>query len=260
MKKLTLLCAVLLVVTLGWSGSAQAITNGQPDGNGHPFVGLVTDFEFVCSGSAISPTKFITAAHCFDTPGKAVSVSFDTNAQFSANPPPPTYHTGHWYPDPQFCIACAKGLPGFDTHDVAVVIFDAPVTLPGYASLPSQGQVDTLPMGTDISIVGYGVQNFLRGGGQPRPDRSTIFIRYFAANRLIQSNNSISGEFLKLSANPGQGKGGTCFGDSGGPNLLGNSTTILGVNSFVTNGNCTGVTYSYRIDTAAALSYINSVN
>src|SRR5262249_40311607 len=159
----------VVVVLLASAAPAHAITNGEPDGNGHPFVGLVTDFRFVCSGTAISPTKFITAAHCFDTPGKAVSVSFDTNARFSANPPPPVYHTGHWFPNPQFCIACSKGLPGFDTHDVAVVIFDQPVNLPAYGNLPSQGLVDTLPMKTDVTIVGYGVQNFLRGNGQPRP-------------------------------------------------------------------------------------------
>ena len=60
-----------------------------------------------------------------------------------------------------------------------------------------------------------------------------------------------------MTANPSQGRGGTCFGDSGGPILLGD--TILGVNSFVNNDNCAGVTYSYRIDTAEALAFINSV-
>src|SRR5262249_11661026 len=47
------------------------------------------------------------------------------------------------------------------------------------------------------------------------------------------SGNSIAHEFIKLSANPSQGTGGACFGDSGGPDLLGD--TILAVNSFVTN-------------------------
>jgi hypothetical protein len=42
-----------------------------------------------------------------------------------------------------------------------------------------------------------------------------------------------------LRANPGGGSGGTCFGDSGGPVLLGDTNIVLGVNSFVTNNNCT---------------------
>jgi hypothetical protein len=50
-------------------GPAQAITNGQPDGNGHPNVGvMVVDFgsgpERLCSGELIAPTQFLTAAHC----------------------------------------------------------------------------------------------------------------------------------------------------------------------------------------------------
>jgi hypothetical protein len=43
----------------------------------------------------------------------------------------------------------------------------------------------------------------------------------------------------------------------GGPDLLGGTDTILVVNSYVTNGNCAGVTYSNRIETYA-LDFINS--
>ena len=53
-----------------------------------------------------------------------------------------------------------------------------------------------------------------------------------------------------------RGGGGTCFGDSGGPNFPSGTNIILGLNSFVTNGNCTGVTYSYRADTAAARAFL----
>jgi secreted trypsin-like serine protease len=53
-------------------------------------------------------------------------------------------------------------------------------------------------------------------------------------------------------------KGSTCFGDSGGPNLLGGTNIVLGVNSFVANLICSGNTYSYRVDTAQALEWITS--
>jgi trypsin len=58
--------------------------------------------------------------------------------------------------------------------------------------------------------------------------------------------------------NPGGGSGGTCFGDSGGPDLLADTDIVLGVNSYVTNVNCAGVGYSFRIDTSAVLAWINS--
>jgi hypothetical protein len=253
MRRLAVVLVVAMVMALGSVSSAFAILHGQPDGNRHPYVGLVTDFEFVCSGAAISPTLFVTAAHCFDEPGKEVFVTFDPNSFFNEDA---IFVSGHWYPDPEFCIGCAGGLPGFDTHDVAVVVLDEPVSLSQYAALPEEGLVDTLAMGTTVTSVGYGVQHFHRGGGPPEPD--AFFTRFFAPSRLIQSNNRISDEFLKLSANPAQGKGGTCFGDSGGPNLLGNTNIILSVTSFGTNGNCAGVGYSYRIDTEEALSFIGS--
>ena len=85
-----------------------------------------------------------------------------------------------------------------------------------------------------------------------------LFTRYYAPSRLIQSNHKQSVEFIKLSANPAKGKGGTCFGDSGGPDLLGGTNTILAVNSYVTNGNCAGVTYSNRVDSSLVLEFINS--
>ncbi len=79
----------------------------------------------------------------------------------------------------------------------------------------------------------------------------------FAPAEVIQSNDAISAEYLKVSQNEAQGKGGTCFGDSGGPVLYGD--TILAVTSFGSNSNCAGVGYYNRVDTPDALDFINSL-
>lgn len=246
-------CLVAALV-LGTFGSADAVTNGRPDDNRHPYVGLVSNGYFVCSGTLLSPTVFLTAAHCFPS-GERVGITFDTNGFYAENL---VFYEGTFHADPQFCIGCAPGLVGFDTHDVAVVELDLPVptsVVSSYGQLPTPNLVDTLPMRTEVTIVGYGVQNFVRGGGPPRP--GAAFTRFFAPSLLIQSNNLISNEFIKMTANPAQGNGGSCFGDSGGADFLGNTNIILAVNSFVTNGNCAGITYSYRVDTPEALGFIN---
>jgi len=127
MKRILLPVAVALMLMLGVV-PAGAILNGVPDGTNHPYVGMVTDVNFVCSGAAVSPTKFITAAHCFDTgPGTPVLVTFDPEGfdDFPAG-----FVSGTWTPHPGWCIACGNGLVGFDINDVAVVILDNPVVLP----------------------------------------------------------------------------------------------------------------------------------
>jgi hypothetical protein len=255
MKKITVILSAVLLLALVLAGTAFAVTNGQPDGDNHPYVGMAIGAAtgggfWVCSAAAISPTVLVTAAHCFEGPD--VLVSFDEEPLLGGLA---AFLPGTWTPDPEWCIGCSGGLPGFDSHDVAVIVLDEPVSLPRYAELPDPWFVDTLPMNTKVDLVGYGVQ-FDQGGG-PRYPEDGAFTRYYAPTKLVASNHVHSDEYIKLTANPAQGKGGTCFGDSGGPDLLGGTDIILAVNSYVTNGNCAGVTYSNRIDTYA-LDFINS--
>jgi Trypsin len=251
--------APLVICALAAAGApVMTITNGEPDGNRHPYVGVVIQpipempgFFSICSGSALSPTKFLTAAHCAD-PSRPVLVSYKSGPPFSLSK---DFTSGTFHPHPAWCIGCGPGLPGFDYHDVAVVTLDRRSNPGGFAMLPAAGLVDTLEMGTPVDIVGYGTQGFVPGGGP----KQEIFLltRYFAPSQLVQSNNVTSTEFIKLTANPSQGTGGICFGDSGGPDLLGGTNVVLAVNSYVTNGNCSGVTYSNRVDLPDILSFIN---
>jgi hypothetical protein len=237
-----------------------AVTNGEPDGNRHPYVGVAIQpipdmpgYVSVCSGTAISSTRFLTAAHCFN-PSQPVFVSYKSGPPLSLAR---DFTQGTFYPHPEWCIACGGGLQGFDSHDVAVIALDRRVNPGGFGVLPSEGLVDTLPMGTPVDLVGYGVQGFVRGGGPSQ--QVFLFTRYFAPTILVASNNVQSDEFIKLEANPSAGTGGTCFGDSGGPDLLGGTNVVLAVNSYVTNDNCAGVTYSNRVDLPDILAFIRSI-
>lgn len=249
-----LLVGIVAAVIVAAAAPVMTVTNGRPDGNRHPYVGIALQAApgggfFVCSGSFISATRFLTAAHCFD-PSLPALVS-------PLNQPPFGVVSGVVHNDPDWCIACSNGTQGFDSHDVAVIALDGAVILPEYADLPDVGFVDTLPMRQSVDIVGYGVQGFIRGGGPP--EEIFTAVRFFAPSELIQSNNRASGEFIKLTANPSQGTGGICFGDSGGPDILSGTNIVLAVNSFVTNGNCTGVTYSQRVDLPDILAFITSI-
>jgi hypothetical protein len=83
-------------------------------------------------------------------------------------------------------------------------------------------------------------------------------VRLFAPSELVSGKFVHSAEFMRLALNAGGDSGGTCFGDSGGPDLLGGSDTVLAVNSYVTNVNCSGVGYSSRVDIPEVLDWIES--
>jgi hypothetical protein len=201
----------------------------------------------------VSPRLVITAAHCFTFPTDTAWVNFDDN--YRANPfPSSSFHRGTWHADPQFCMACRPGLVGFDTHDLAVIVLDEPLALPEYGALPAAGLLDRLGKGTEITSVGYGIQELIPAPGGKVRFRDGNRMR--AESVVVSDRNSGADEFVKLSANPSGTGGGTCFGDSGGPNFLSGTKVVLAVNSFVTNGYCAGVTYSYRTDTASARAFL----
>jgi hypothetical protein len=264
----TLIVVALLAVT---ATAAYAITNGEPDAGRHPYVGLLV-FDSApgvpgwrCSGSLIAPKVVLTAGHCTDG-AVAARVWFDENEV-----PRPKYPYGgpgsgavegtpHTYGE--FCTGCGNGLPQFAHGDVGIVVLDEAVNVGGFAELPTAGLVDTLKNKTAIDFVGYGVkyQAKIPGNQLPQPPPYNRWTgprtRYYAPSELVSGKFVHSDEFMRLALNPGGGSGGTCFGDSGGPDLLREKNIVLAVNSYVTNVNCSGVGYSFRVDTPEVLAWI----
>jgi len=263
MRKVTLALVVTVVLLLATAGIAGAITNGVPDGENHPYVGLLVFDDAAgpawrCSGSLLSPTLVLTAGHCTELNGPA-RIWMDEIV--TGNPEYPfggsTSYEGTAYTYPEFCIGCGNGLPGFAAWDVGVVVLSEPVpdsVVSEYAQLPDEGQVSDLKNKTPIDFVGYGVQEQIHGGGPPV--WTGLRDRYYAPSALVSGKFKHSDLFMKLALNPGGGSGGTCFGDSGGPDLLGGTDTVLAVNSYVTNSNCSGVGYSQRVDVPEVLEWV----
>jgi len=282
MKKTTLALVLALALTFGLIGTVGAITNGQPDAGRHPYVGLLV-FDSApgvpawrCSGSLIAPNVVLTAGHCTDG---AVAARFwiDEDVTYTHFPFPlypyggpgsgaveGTAYTNPKYRSPENPYGGGKGLPAFSYRDTGIVVLNESIALTQYAKLPTAGLVDTLKNKTPVDFVGYGVQYQAQIPGnqlpQPPPDYRWTGprVRMYAPSELVSGTFVNSAEYLRLALNPGGGSGGTCFGDSGGPDLLGGTNTVLGVNSYVTNVNCSGVGYSARVDIPEVLDWIKT--
>ncbi|HZB77107.1 MAG TPA: hypothetical protein VE526_12840, partial [Solirubrobacteraceae bacterium] len=67
--------------------------------------------------------------------------------------------------------------------------------------------------------------------------------------------NSINPSWLRISMNPATGNGGTCYGDSGGPNFLGDTDVIAAI-TITGDAYCRSTNVVYRLDTESARAFL----
>lgn len=234
------------------------ITDGELDGSGHPFVGLMIaqDAEgnplWRCSGTLLSPTLYLTAGHCTEAPTAHVEIWFDSDVEsgIPANGYPFTGDAGGTpYTHPDYNPAA------FFLNDLGVVVLDEPFPVSDYGVLPSEDELDRMArrrgrQDVTFTAVGYGLQRI-----------NPVFVeaervRMVAYPHLVQINTpGFTGDFSLLLSN-NHSTGGTCFGDSGGPNFINDSYVVAGVTSFGLNGTCGGTGGVYRVDRADDLDWL----
>lgn len=251
--KMMQICRLALPLLALGAASAQAITNGQPDGKKHPSVGALVDYDSrgtsyaYCTGTLISPTVMLTAAHC--NPGVArVNVTFESQVQNAA-----VMYSGRYIAHPAYQASQN------DPHDIAVIVFDQPIAGIAPAKLPTLGLFDTLKAnglldGTRYTAVGFGGQErTFDGQGKPviaYEDRREWAVSVFGA---------LNRAWLRLSQNAAVGNSGTCFGDSGGPNFIGAGsaeTQVLAGTTITGDTQCVQSNVVYRLDTQSARDFL----
>lgn len=277
MRKLLLTVAAAASAVAFSVAQADAVTGTfQPD-NQHVYVGLVVFYDahggFVerCTGTLLNARTFLTAGHCANTASgitrATVWVSQEGGAHFDPATGAEDPLTGY----PYECLNSAaypcgssttfaeygfdpNAKNGTDSRDVGLVVLppDQAISVGRYASLPPAGLVDRLATGAPVTFSGYGVSD-------TKPSLVSFRERLMASAFVINTHDRNAGGFnLQLSGNPGNGRGGACFGDSGGPALYGSSDVILGVDSFVQNDQCGGQSFAYRVDQPAVISWIQA--
>ena len=245
-----IITASVAMFTLVLAGSAGAVVYGEPDGNRHPNVGALlapqaySDGTWAsCSGTLVSPTVFLTAAHCdWDLPRLAVTFDSVYDADTGKE------YWGTWHADPRYTGAQS------DPHDIAVVVFDKPVKGITPARLPTAGSLANLPSDQGFTSVGYGAQSVTIDHG---PTFHYADVRFVGtSNTLFATNNA----WLRISMNPALGDGGPCYGDSGGPNFLGagaTETNIVAATTITGDFMCRATNVVYRLDTASARGFLS---
>ena len=243
---------------------ASAVTDGELDGDLHPHVVLLVmdvggEPAYRCSATMIAPKVVLTAGHCTsnypDEPYTGMRIFTESDVQNGDNNYPykgkNSIEAKAWYTHPDYETA------PFFYHDVGIVILKASYDPGVFGELPEADQLDVLAtqrgqQDVTFTAVGYGDQRI-----------NPVFleadkIRMYAEPHLLQINTpGFTGDFSLLLSN-NHSTGGTCFGDSGGPNFLGDSNVVAGVTSYGLNGTCGGTGGVFRMDRQNVLDFVSS--
>ena len=275
MKRLICLFALVLSLVCGsllLAPKTSAITYGFVDSNntfrnvGAFIVKSSSTGEIfpICSGTMITANVFLTASHCtlyftqeLAPEGYVAYVSLDPSIPFGSLTTSKTelLSVAHVVTNPNYNQSQS------DSGDIAVLILDrnarvTPATLPTCGLLDQLLAQNVLKTAT-FTNVGYGVQNRVVGGGVPFFQDLNPIPRMYS----FSSFNSLNGGYLRLSQNPSTGSGGTCFGDSGGPNFLTVNGQQLIVSITITGDSvCRSTNVAYRLDTVSAQGFLAYVN
>lgn len=268
MRKRIGLVFVVVTVMLVAVTSVSAITNGSPDNGAHPYVGIMVADDadgnplWRCSGTLISSKLFLTAGHCTEAPAASATIWFDENIEET-----PDFGTPDGYPYEGEVDGTTYTHPSYDPnafylYDLGVVVLDRPVHMDEYGALPELGVLDTI-QGDDkkaaLTAVGYGLQQINPVTVLGERDRLVAVLDVLNTKGVFGvpdgTSVAVSGSGV---GGDNSDSGGTCFGDSGGPQFLSGTNIVAAVTSFGINGNCAGTGGGYRVDAEDDLNWLYS--
>jgi hypothetical protein len=260
-RKIALRAASLLLsatALLANAAPAAAIVNGELDGEGHPNVGLLVGvipgvgvFP-VCSGTLIAPTVFLTAGHCtgyLQANGMTwAAVTFDSQATGLS-----TFYPGMLVTHPMFNQSQS------DPADLGVLVLFEPVTI-APAQLPAAGQLDAMNVNRGLddqrfTAAGYGAMGWFKP--QEPVEGGKVWYSDFQRRVSSPGFRALNENRIHLSQNPSLELSGTCYGDSGGPNFIGDTNVIAGT-TMTGDHVCRSTNIIYRLDTPTARSFLEN--